>query len=316
MSERGHALTPHGTASALGRLEVRITQLQQLFCFSGLLGLATVMLVSIPGNYIFDVNPRRHQLAGMLFSHASVLALLIGLSPRRERLLERARVWRSTTWLSLALPSCLVFIAAWMALYSALPSYATSLARESGPLEPLQAGLYVTASWLAFRSAAQAGTEERRFFRAVGIVCVWLALEEVEYFGVFEMLVGGRIHGVWVRAVHDFIALGVKVAAVRMALIGLAVATLGLGIWWVGLRSVLRQVRSVAAVPGVLAVATLALSQVLDQDNSALAGYSRLLAYRLEEPLELVTATLITVTSLIRYGELARPATGKDTRPV
>jgi len=36
----------------------------------------------------------------------------------------------------------------------------------------------------------------------------------------------------WVRAMHDFIALGV-VPAVRTALIALAVTLLGLGIWFV-----------------------------------------------------------------------------------
>ncbi len=45
---------------------------------------------------------------------------------------------------------------------------------------------------------------------------------------------------------HDFIALGV-VPAVRTDLIALAVTLLGLGIWFVGPRAVLRQVARRAA---------------------------------------------------------------------
>jgi hypothetical protein len=296
-----------------------LDRLQRPLCIAGLLALALVTFLGSPGNPFIDVTLRReqvrYQLVGMLLSHASVLLLLAGLYPSRRRLLELARRARASGLLGGAALAALVIGAAWVALYFRWPELTTTLARESGPVEPIQTGLYVMASWLAWHCARGASRpDEVRLYRVANIAFAWLALEEVEFFGIFEMVIGGRIHGVWVRGGHDFIALALRVPAVRGALIGVALLLVAVAIWYVGPRGVLRQIRSLAVVPAMLAVAMLALSQTLDQDNTALVAYSRVLAYRLEEPLELIGALMMNVALAIKYGELSRRRESDDGR--
>jgi len=291
----------------LARFDLRVLRVQHWLIGGGLLGLVVVGLISIPGDRVFDVNLRPYQLVGMLFSHASVLALLIGVSPWRSNLLRWAQRATPSTLIGWSILVSGALLEAWLTLFPLSPDYMSSLARESGLLEPVQAAFYVTASWLAWQCGRWTPRlDERRLFRAAAVVCAFMALEEVEYFGVFELTAGGRTHGVWVRAMHDFIEPGVRVSAARSVLITLAVAAAGLVLWYVGLRCVLRQATSPAAVPAVLAVGVLAFSQILDQDNAALMGYSRLFSYRIEEPLELIAALLMNVALAIKYGEAGR----------
>jgi hypothetical protein len=291
----------------LARFDLRVLRFQHWLIGGGLLGLVVVGLISFPGNHVFDVNLRPHQLVGMLFSHASVLALLTGVSPWRSNLLRWAQRATPSTLIGWSILVSGALLEAWLTLFPLSPDYMSALARESGLLEPIQAAFYIVACWLGWQCARRAARpDEQRLFGVAALVCAWLAVEEVEYFGVFELTAGGKIYGVWVRSVHDFFALGVRVPAARSVLITLAVAVAGLVLWYVGLRCVLRQATSPAAVPAVLAVGVLALSQILDQDNSAMAGYSRLLSYRLQEPLELIAALLMNVALAIKYGEAGR----------
>jgi hypothetical protein len=313
-----HSLAP-AARDTLQSIASHLDRLQRPLCIAGLVGLALVSFLGSPGNPFIDVSLRReqvrYQLVGMLLSHACVLMLLASLYPSRQRLLELARRGRAAGWLGGAALAALVIGVTWVALYRRWPELTTTLARESGPVEPIQTGLYVIASWLAWRCARRAlRPDEERLYRVANIAFAWLALEEVEFFGVFEMLVGGRIHGVWVRGGHDFIALALRVPAVRGALIGLAVLLVAVAVWYVGPRGVLRQVRSLAVVPAVLAVLTLGLSQTLDHDNTALVAYSRVLAYRLEEPLELIGALMLNVALAIKYGEMSRRREADDGR--
>jgi hypothetical protein len=313
-----HTLAP-AARETLQSIAARLDRLQRPLFIAGLVGLALVTFLGSPGNPFIDVSLRReqvrYQLVGMLLSHASVLLLLAGLYPSRGRLLELARRRRAASLLGGAALASLVIGVTWVALYLRWPELTTALARESGPVEPIQTGLYVIASWLAWQCVRRASRpDEERLYRVATIAFAWLALEEVEFFGVFEMLIGGRIHGVWVRGGHDFIALALRVPAVRGALIGLAVLLVAVAIWYVGARGVLRQARSLAVVPTVLAVLALALSQTLDQDNTALIAYSRVLAYRLEEPLELIGALMLNVALAIKYGEVSRRRESDDGR--
>jgi len=287
-----------GVRDALRKLAARVDRNQRLLLVAGLVGLAALMIFSVPGNPVFDVNQRRHHLVGMLLSHASVVALLAGCYPSRAGLLHRARRWSPAVWLGLAGLACTAILVAWLALFHAWPVYANSLARESGPLEPQQAALYVVASWLAWQCARRRAqrSEEERFFRVTSAFCAWLALEEIEYFGVVVVLLGDKIHGVWVRAAHDLIAVGVRVPAVLGALVCLAVVLPVAAMWYIGPSSVLRQATSLAALPAGLAAVAMVLAQVLDQDSTALA-------IRLEEPLELVGALLLVGALVLKYGE-------------
>jgi hypothetical protein len=313
-----HSLAP-AARETFQAIAARLDRLQRPLCIAGLAGLALATFLGAPGNPFIDVSLRReqvrYQLVGMLLSHASVLLLLAGLYPSRQRLLELARRGRASGWLGGAAVASLVIGVTWVTLYRQWPQLTTTLARESGPVEPIQTGLYVIASWLAWQCARRAARpDEERLYRVANIAFAWLALEEVEFFGIFEMLIGGRIHGVWVRGGHDFIALALRVPAVRAALIGVALLLVAVAIWYVGPRGVLRQLRSLAVAPAALAVLTLVLSQTLDQDNAALVAYSRVLAYRLEEPLELIGALMMNVALVIKYGEMSRRRKSGDGR--
>jgi len=142
-------------------------------------------------------------------SRVSLRVLETDAAEQRPDATESRIELASPAWAALlcwSLLACGAVLEAWLTLFAISPAYLSALARESGPLEPVEAALYV---------------------------------------------------------------------------------------WCVGPRCLLGQAGSPIAVPALLAAGVLALSQVLDQDNTAMAGYSRLLAYRLEEPLELVPALLM-----------------------
>jgi hypothetical protein len=290
----------------------------------GLAGVAAALVLSVPRNGLFDLNLRRHQLTGMLLSHLSIAAIGMALYPRGEQLLTSVVRLPKAVLLCIAVLASAVLVGAWMTLFYGWPTYAAALARESGPLEPLQAGLYIVAAWLAGRAARDTmGTEPQRLYHVARAVCLWLALEEIEYFGLIEMSVGGRIEGVWVRSLHDLIAVGVRVPAVLAALVAVAVLAAAAVLWYIGVRSMVREASSAAAVPAMAACGVLALSQVLDHDNAALSPYAVALTYRLEEPCELIAALLLNVALIMKIREVARPpadalrraARGRDGPP-
>jgi hypothetical protein len=154
----------------------------------GLAGVAAALVLSVPRNGLFDLNLRRHQLTGMLLSHLSIAAIGMALYPRGEQLLTSVVRLPKAVLLCIAVLASAVLVGAWMTLFYGWPTYAAALARESGPLEPLQAGLYIVAAWLAGRAARDTmGTEPQRLYHVARAVCLWLALEEIEYFGLIEM---------------------------------------------------------------------------------------------------------------------------------
>ena len=65
-----------------------------------------------------------------------------------------------------------------------------------------------------------------------------------------------------------------------------------------------------AAAPAIVAAGVLAVSQVLDQNSAALLHYAGAVTSRLEEPLELVAAFLVTIALVMKIGMRARPGTG------
>ena len=207
--------TAHGTASAFAvaalsyahivlgemeRLRSMVRAMQNRLLYVGLAGFAAVLVLDIPTNPVFDLSMRRHQLAGMLLAHLSVAAALAGLCSRRHAFVAALPRWPARIWLTVATLVSTAILALWAAIFHASGRYAAALARESGPLEPLQAGLYVVASWLAWQCACLGTGQERRLYRVASGVGIWLVLEEIEYFGLVETLIGGRIEGVWVRS--------------------------------------------------------------------------------------------------------------------
>jgi hypothetical protein len=280
----------------------------------GCLALGAVLVLGVPGNGLFDINPRgRRQLLGTVLSHGGVLALLLGFYPDRERWLAAVLRRRGRDVVLAALGAAAALLAGYVALLRAWPAYGIALGRESGLLEPMQVGTYLVAAWLAVRAARLRGEvpAEARLFRLAAVACVTLALEEIEYFGLVQFAVG-RVRGVWIRSLHDLVALAARVPGVWVGL-GLALVVLVVLAWaagWLSWRVVAREGGRVTTLPLWGGLALLAISQVLDVDAGALARYGAHFQYRLEEAIELVAALLIALAFLlkVRHGDLRRPS--------
>jgi hypothetical protein len=109
--------------------------------------------------------------------------------------------------------------------------------REEGLWEPLTVTCFLAGAILLWRAArggrgSVASRDALRPWRLLAVVYVWLALEEVDYFGIFGGLIG-RIQGIYAGSLHDLIrltAFGV-IGAVAWAVL-IAVALLVAVISW------------------------------------------------------------------------------------
>jgi hypothetical protein len=109
--------------------------------------------------------------------------------------------------------------------------------REEGLWEPLTVTCYLAGAILLWR-AASAGPggirphHAHKPWRLMAVVYIWLALEEVDYFGIFGGLFG-RIGGVYAGSLHDVIRLtSFGLVSVVVWGILIAVGLLGAAILW------------------------------------------------------------------------------------
>ena len=243
----------------------------------------------------------------MLVSHLSVAAVIAAIAPRRHAILAWVPVWAPHTWLVFAAAISTAILGSWLAVVHVAPGYAAALSRESGPVEPLQAGFYFIAAWLAWQCAWRGKTPgERRLYRVASGACIALMLEEIEYFGLIETFVGGRIEGVWVRSLHDLIGLGMRVRGVHIALVAAAVVAAAIVVAWIGPRAIVAEITSARSLVTGAAGGALALSQVLDQNGRALTRVLGPMTTRLEEPLELIASVLLTTAVVMKLASLAQ----------
>ena len=80
------------------------------------------------------------------------------------------------------------------------------LQREEGLFEPLTLVCYIAAAVLLWRASAAAPAAERRPWRLLAALYVFLALEELDYFSVFGGMIG-RIRGEYAGSLHDVVRL-------------------------------------------------------------------------------------------------------------
>jgi hypothetical protein len=287
----------------------------RLALIAGMVGLGTVLILNVPG--VAEV--RRYRSLASVLSHATMLLIALGLSPRLRDWVERASALsgrRQALGLVGVLAGTMAVIVTGLLV---APSYGHELfTREWGLVEPAQFVLWLTAAWLALERARVAGrgTADQRAFRLAAGACGLLALEEVDYLGIVTLVArvagapDGRIGHHHIGGVHDLVNDLGKVSLVLGVLALVAIA--GLVLAWAisqGLhRVVIREIFSRTSLPLLGTVVFLGIAQLADIDHPALnaffAQYALVRRLR-EEPMELLAAICLNaclIAKLSRRG--------------
>lgn len=272
----------------------------------GLAVLVGVVVLTMPGNPVLDLNQRRYRELGTIVSHAGVLLLLAGLLPHAPCWLAAVRSWPSARRggvLAIAIVAPLVLLGL---IGVTWPAYGRALTREWGLIEPMEAGLFLVSACIAGTHAALLGPRaaDYRPYRLVSFVCVVLAVEEMDWFGILGPLIG-RVGpaNVYIGSSHDLL----KVAwHYHWFVLPLAVvALLGLGLIWYRGYLTVGFIRREMLEPTTLllygAVAAQLLAQALDVDDTLLTTRHPLFRYPLEEPCELLSNMLLASGLLLKY---------------
>src|SRR5690606_7084028 len=80
---------------------------------------------------------------------------------------------------------------------------------EEGIWEPLTLAAYLSACLVLFAGARSRSSAERRQLHLFAIGFLILALEEIDYFGIFGAFLG-RVNGIYVGSPHDLIGLAAE----------------------------------------------------------------------------------------------------------
>lgn len=276
------------------------------------LGLAAaVCLLQADGNPFFTPGDRAHRATSTVLAHAAVGLLLVASWPCRHRWLAaaaRAGSGQRLAWLAAAaaLPQLL-----FVAVTSEWPAYGWAITREWGLAEPLTVACYLAAAWIA----AEIGRErerralEHRPWRMVPVLCVLLALEEMDYLGIPGALIG-QVGRVYLGSLHDLVNLA---ARYRLSVLPLAVAMLAvLGallraryLTWTFVRE---EAPAPSTVPVYLAAAAIAVAEVADVKGDMLLAFEGVVRYPFEEPMELLGSFLLAAGILLKYVRDRAPA--------
>jgi hypothetical protein len=291
--------TPAGLA--LSRGDERIRRVWLLLA----LGLAVVVtLLQVGGNPFLTPGQRVHRALSTVLAHVAVGMLLMGIWPCRHRWLAAAagaRGGRRLAWIgaAAALPQ-LLFIA----VTSRWPAYGWAITREWGLAEPLTVACYLASAWIA----AEIGRErerralEHRPWRMVRTLCLLLALEEMDYFGIPGALIG-QVGRVYLGGLHDLVNLA---ARYRVSILPLAVAMLAVlaalfrarYLTWTFIRE---EAPAPSTVPIYLAAVALAVAEVADVKGDMLLAFGGVVRYPFEEPMELLGSFLLAAGILLKY---------------
>lgn len=136
--------------------------------------------------------------------------------------------------------------------------------REEGVFEPLTLLAYAASAALLWRTAGRAASTSKRPWRLSALFFLFLALEEVDWFGIFGGVIG-RIEGAYAGSLHDVIrlaALGL-VGPVAWAILAALALGLAYALWrigwldfgWIGRRVTAAEIGWVALAAVLLAVA-------------------------------------------------------------
>jgi hypothetical protein len=268
--------------------------------------LVAVILLTMPGNPILDLNHRQYRELGTIVSHAGMLLLLAGVLPHGPAGLAAVRAWPPARRGRVLAAAIVAPLAGLGLIWLAWPAYGRALTREWGLVEPAEAGLFLISAWIAGKHAALLGPRaaDYRPYRFVSLFCVMLAMEDMDWFGVLGPVIG-RVGAanVYVGSSHDLL----KVAwhyhwfAVPLALAGL----LGLGLIWYRGYLTVGFVRREMFEPTTLllyaAFAAQVLAQALDVDDTLLSARHPIFRYPLEEPCELLANLLLASGLLLKY---------------
>lgn len=149
---------------------------------------------------------------------------------------EAARSIGSARWRVAVAVGILTFLALALALRAVDPVLYLRYWREEGVFEPLSFLSYAAGGLLVWRAADLAAADGRlddpRPWRLPALVYFLLALEEIDYLGVFGGMIG-RIHGEYAGALHDLIRLEELglVGPRAWAALGAAAAVAALVLW-------------------------------------------------------------------------------------
>jgi hypothetical protein len=249
-------------------------------------------------------------LDGSLWSYiAGYTATALLLAALWERRSQIRRDWAGATpgrRRSLGLGTAAGALILSLGLRSAAPATYLRFGDESGLFEPLTLGCYLAAAlWLlsATRSLSGAARKHRQLL-AAGFAL--LALEEIDYFGIFGGIFG-KPGGVYAGSLHDLIALaGAGVLGpLALGLFALAGVVIAAGLWRAGFlqpKSLAQQLGSREILWVVGAGCLLGAAAALDAHLVRWFGRPSI-----EEPLELAAAILLLVYSF----EVARRAPGE-----
>ena len=276
----------------------------------GLLILAAVTLLTIPGNPVLDLSTRRYREPGTVVAHAGALLFLVGVLPSAPRGLAAVAALSPARrlWLLGAVTAAPLLGLGLLAL--GWPTYARALTREWGIVEPAEAMLYLIAAWIAWRHALLLEPRpDARCYRFVAFFCGMLALEEMDWLGIPGALIG-RVGSanVYLGSSHDLLAVAWHYHWFAIPIAIALVLVLGL-IWRRGYLTVgfiRRQVLDPTTLPLYGALVAQALAQVLDGEDRLLSRRHPFFRYPLEEPAELLAALLLVSGLLLKYSRTAR----------
>ncbi|HEV2130729.1 MAG TPA: hypothetical protein VGR27_06480 [Longimicrobiaceae bacterium] len=233
-----------------------------------------------------------------LFGYVAVILLLIELKRSPLAVVEW---WRqippARRWLAgvVAVASTL---GGALALRAYAPRQFVRFSGEEGLWEPLTLFCYFGAAVLLGGVARSSAAMPRKPLKLLAGLYLVLALEEIDYFGIFGAFIG-RIDGVYAGSLHDIIRLAAEKVLPAVAAVCLAgAALLVLTLFWRGgyldPRWLLARIRSREFAWVILGMSFLAIAAVQDAD---LFGWVAAQPST-EEALELIGALCLAVYAL------------------
>lgn len=261
---------------------------------------------------------KRFSVTSYLLAYTSVVVLLLGW----RRMAPSAVEWWRESWVGTirwrAAVGGLVgaFLAGSLALRRFAPDLFARYSREEGLWEPATVLCYAGSAIVLWAASRGLDRGDRRPWRVTAGLFVVLALEEMDYFGVFGGMIG-RIQGEYVGSLHDLIRLtseGIITGAGLWMLAAVAVALIA-ALWRVGAVPPAWVGRRIAAPEFAWAAAGAVFLWVAAAEEAHFFGWVATPPYP-EETIELAGALCLAVWSVECVARrIPRPPGERGTRP-
>jgi hypothetical protein len=269
---------------------------------------------------------KRYSVTSYLLAHLSVVLLLVGLKRMAPALVEWWRASRVGTirWRIVAGAVVGGCLAGALAVRRLAPDLFARYSREEGLLEPVTLLCYAGSAIVLWTASQGLDRNVRRPWRTTAGLFIVLALEEMDYFGVFGGMIG-RIRGEYVGSLHDLVRLtseGIVTGAGVWLMAAIAVVVMAT-LWWVGALSAGWVGRRIASSEFGWVVAGAMLLWIAAAEEAHFFGWVAAPPYP-EEAVELAGALCLAVWSVESVarrvpttpGERgARPSLSPDTPP-